>query len=212
MSRFLKWHSFLNLALKLCYKELCLSQETGKDHTLIHSLALISHVLKDSLNLQAEFPSQVCSHGKPPDLVGFAREQRIHLVLFRWSSPPKQLAVPGWIICDSSNASLPVTKKRGIFAGEIPLLTPAKVPLDCPEWRMDAIAEPLMGGPCLSSNIMSWCTWGLPDLVCSVTPTVISLLSGFLVFDCVFHGPCWGLLAGCSHGVCCSFPEVLSLK
>lgn len=43
-------------------------------------------------------------------------------------------------------------------------------------------------------------------------PTVISLLSDLLVFDYVFRGPCWGLLAGCAHGVCCSFPEALSLK
>lgn len=80
MSRFLKWHSCLNLALKLCPR-----------------FVLMGSFLT---------------------LVGFAREQRVHLILFRWNSPPKQLAVSGGIICDSSNVSLPVTKKREIFAGE----------------------------------------------------------------------------------------------
>ena len=34
---------------------------------LIHPLALLSHLLKDALNLQADLPSQACPCGKPPD-------------------------------------------------------------------------------------------------------------------------------------------------
>lgn len=146
--------------------------------------------------------------------MGLAREQRVHLILFRWNSPPKQLAVSGGIICGSSNVSLRVTKKRGIFAGENSIADTcwstaglSRVEDGCNCWACHR-----RGSLCLSSDKTSWYTQGLPDLICSVTPTVISLLSDLLVFDSVFPGPCWGLLAGCAHGVCCSFPEALSLK
>lgn len=87
-------------------------------------------------------------------------------------------------------------------------LTHAKVLLDQPEWRTKAIAVPIRGGG-LSSGKMAYCTWVLPDLSFSAA-TVISLSD--LVLAHAFHHPCWGLLAGCLQGVCCSFPEVLSLK
>lgn len=94
-------------------------------------------------------------------------------------------------------------RREESLQGKIPLLTPAEVPLDCPEWRMNGIAEPVTGGgsPCLSSVTMSWYTERLLDLICPVTPTVIPLLSDLLVFDSVFLGPCWGLLQAV-HMVC----------
>ena len=94
---------------------------------------------------------------------------------------------------------------------KIPLPMPAEVPLDPPERRTKAIAVLIAGGS-LSSDKMAYCTRVLPDLSFSAALTAISPLSDLLVFAHVFHHRQQGLLAGCSQGVCCSFPEVLSLK
>lgn len=48
------------------------------------------------------------------------------------------------LLCQSQRRQEPLQ-------GKIPLLTPAKVPLDCPEWGMDAIAKPVTGGDLLVS-------------------------------------------------------------
>lgn len=93
---------------------------------------------------------------------------------------------------------------------KIPSLTPAKVLLDQLEWRTKAVAVPIAGGD-LCSDRMAYCTWVLPDLSCSAAPTVISPISD-LVLARVFHHPQWALLAGFLQGLCCSFPEVLSLE
>lgn len=85
-------------------------------------------------------------------------------------------------------------RREESFQGKIPLLTPAEVPLDCPEWRRDAIAEAATEGD-FPVSLLTECL-GIHgvchDLICSVTPTVISLPSDLLVFGSVFHGSCWG--------------------
>lgn len=37
-------------------------------------------------------------------------------------------------------------RREESLQGKIPLLTPAEVPLDCPQWRTDAIAESVTEG------------------------------------------------------------------
>lgn len=77
---------------------------------------------------------------------------------------------------------------------------------------MGAIAEPVTWGD-LPDSLLTKCL-GIHGVcqIWSVQSHQLWFLSDLLEFDPVFRGPCWGLLAGCSHGVCCSFPEVLSLK
>lgn len=70
---------------------------------------------------------------------------------------------------------------------------------------------PLQEGVSLLTKRFAACCF-LPGPSFSAAPAVISPLSDLLVFARVFHHPRWGLSAGCSQGVHCSFPEPLSLE
>ena len=116
---------------------------------LIHPLALLSHLLKEALNLQADFcdsvtcPARLVSVGSLPTLVALCKGAGVCLILFRSQTALRS----SWRLQEEvSGTPVPSPCQPGggeESAGEDPI---ADLPLHPPERGAEAVAVPVAGG------------------------------------------------------------------